>query len=197
MRNDPETVAPECFYRGPVTVSPGFPFSRERREREGSIPASHLRKGNRDDLETQSENIWNVRYEIRDSERSEDKMIPQLSIQERDRRYKIVRAEMARRGIDVLLAPANTGRWEQLQGDSRYLTTIGGFATEVFTVFPREGEVTAFIFNRAAWWRKAQNWVTDVRPEDVKLIHASADVENRFVGNVLTTTFLAIKLPRK
>jgi len=104
---------------------------------------------------------------------------------------------MARRGIDVLLAPANTGRWEQLQGDSRYLTTIGGFATEVFTVFPREGEVTAFIFNRAAWWRKAQNWVTDVRPEDVKLIHASADVENRFVGNVLTTTFLAIKLPRK
>jgi Xaa-Pro dipeptidase len=90
-------------------------------------------------------------------------MIPQLSIQERDRRYKIVRAEMAKRGLDVLLAPANTGRWEQLQGDSRYLTTIGGFATEVFTVFPREGDVTAFIFNRAAWWQKAQNWVTDVR----------------------------------
>jgi Xaa-Pro aminopeptidase len=90
-------------------------------------------------------------------------MIPQLSIQERDRRYKIVRAEMARRGIDVLVLPANTGRWEQLQGDSRYLTTIGGFATEVFTVFPREGDATAFIFNRAAWWQKAQNWVTDVR----------------------------------
>jgi len=36
-------------------------------------------------------------------------MIPQLSIQERDRRYKIVRAEMARRGIDLLLvaSPAN------------------------------------------------------------------------------------------
>ena len=90
-------------------------------------------------------------------------MIPQLSIQERDRRYKIVRAEMTRSGIDCLLLPANTGRWEQLQGDSRYLTTIGGFATEVFTVFPREGEVTAYIFNRAAWWKKAQKWVTDVR----------------------------------
>jgi Xaa-Pro dipeptidase len=90
-------------------------------------------------------------------------MIPQLSIQERDRRYKIVRAEMARRGIDCLLLPANTGRWEQLQGDSRYLTTIGGFATEVFTVFPREGEVTAYIFNRAAWWKQAQQWVADVR----------------------------------
>jgi Xaa-Pro dipeptidase len=90
-------------------------------------------------------------------------MIPQLSIQERDRRYKIVRAEMAQRGIDCLLLPANTGRWEQLQGDSRYLTTIGGFATEVFSVFPREGEVTAYIFNRAAWWKQAQKWVADVR----------------------------------
>ena len=90
-------------------------------------------------------------------------MIPQLSIEERDRRYKIVRAEMANRGIDVLILPANTGRWEQLQGDSRYLTTIGGFATEVFTVFPREGDVTAYIFNRAAWWQRAQQWVTDVR----------------------------------
>ena len=70
---------------------------------------------------------------------------------------------MAQRGIDCLLLPANTGRWEQLQGDSRYLTTIGGFATEVFTVFPREGEVTAYIFNRAAWWKQAQKWVVDVR----------------------------------
>ncbi len=90
-------------------------------------------------------------------------MIPQLSLEERDRRYKIVRQEMARRGIDCLLLPANTGRWEQLQGDSRYLTSIGGFATEVFTVFPLEGEVTAYIFNRAAWWKQAQKWVADVR----------------------------------
>ena len=90
-------------------------------------------------------------------------MIPQLSIQERDRRYKIVRGEMAKHGIDSLLLPANTGRWEQLQGDSRYLTTIGGFSTEVFTVFPREGDVTAYIFNRAGWWKQAQNWVADVR----------------------------------
>src|SRR6266581_125135 len=89
--------------------------------------------------------------------------IPQLSLEERDRRYKKVRTEMARRGIDCLLLPANTGRWEQLQADSRYLSSIGGFATEVFTVFPLEGEVTAYIFNRAGWWKQAQNWVQDVR----------------------------------
>ena len=29
-------------------------------------------------------------------------MIPQLSIQERDRRYKIVRAEMAKRGKEAM-----------------------------------------------------------------------------------------------
>jgi Xaa-Pro dipeptidase len=90
-------------------------------------------------------------------------MIPQLSIQERDRRYKKIRDEMSRRGIDCLLLPANSGRWEQLQADSRYVTSIGGFATEAFTVFPLEGEVTAYIFNRAAWWQQAQNWVQDVR----------------------------------
>ncbi len=90
-------------------------------------------------------------------------MIPQLSIQERDRRYKVVRAEMAQHGIDCLLLPANTGRWEQMQADSRYVSSIGGFGTEVFTVFPREGEVTAYIFNRAAWWKQAQQWVADVR----------------------------------
>src|ERR1051325_177341 len=89
--------------------------------------------------------------------------IPQLSLKERDRRYEKVRAEMSRQGIDCLLLPANTGRWEQLQADSRYLSSIGGFATEVFTVFPLKGEVTAYIFNRAVWWKQAQSWVEDVR----------------------------------
>ncbi len=90
-------------------------------------------------------------------------LIPQLSLEERDRRYKNVREEMARLGIDVLLLPANSGRWEQLQADSRYLSSIGGFATEIFTVFPREAEPTAYVFNRAAWWKRMQRWIGDVR----------------------------------
>lgn len=93
----------------------------------------------------------------------ETDLIPQLSLEERDRRYRNVRQEMARRGIDVLLLPANSGRWEQLQADSRYLSSIGGFATEIFTVFPREGDPTAYVFNRAAWWKRVQRWVADVR----------------------------------
>jgi Xaa-Pro aminopeptidase len=88
---------------------------------------------------------------------------PQLSQAERDRRYAAVRARMAERGLDLLLAPANTGRWEQQQADARYLSQIGGNATEPFVVLPREGEPTAFVMNRAGWWRRAQDWIADVR----------------------------------
>lgn len=101
-------------------------------------------------------------------------LIPQLSLQERDRRYRRVRQEMTHRGIDYLILPATNARWEQLQADSRYLTSIGGFATEVLTIFPLEGKVTAYVFNRAEWWKKAQNWVEDVR-----------DGRNRWAENVI------------
>ena len=93
----------------------------------------------------------------------EEILIPKLSIAERDRRYTKVRQKMAQQGIDILLLSGNHSRWEQMMADSRYLTCIGGFATEVFTVFPLEGEVTAFVFNRADWWKEAQSWVSDVR----------------------------------
>ena len=78
----------------------------------------------------------------------ETDLIPQISLAERDRRYKLVREKMAAEGLDILLLPANTSRWEQTMADSRYLTGIGGFATEVLTIFPAEGPVTAYVFNR-------------------------------------------------
>jgi Xaa-Pro aminopeptidase len=89
--------------------------------------------------------------------------IPRLSLAERDRRYRAVRAAMAAENLDVLICPASTARWEQTMADSRYLTTIGGFGTETLTIFPRDGEVTAYVFNRAAFWLVAQDWVNDVR----------------------------------
>ena len=89
--------------------------------------------------------------------------IPRLSLAERDRRYRAVRAAMAAENLDVLICPASTVRWEQTMADSRYLTTIGGFGTETLTIFPRVGEVTAYVFNRSAFWLAAQGWVGDVR----------------------------------
>lgn len=89
--------------------------------------------------------------------------IPRLTTAERDRRYRLVRERMDREGLDALILPANVTRWEQMMADSRYITTIGGFGTETLTIFPREGEVTAYVFNRASFWKSAQDWVTDVR----------------------------------
>lgn len=94
---------------------------------------------------------------------AQENLVPLPSLAERDRRYKNVRERMAREGLDVLLLPANHSRWEQMMADSRYLSGIGGFATEVFTVFPAAGDPTAYVFNRAGWWKQAQNWTADVR----------------------------------
>lgn len=94
---------------------------------------------------------------------AQENLVPLPSLAERDRRYRNVRERMAREGLDVLLLPANHSRWEQMMADSRYLSGIGGFATEVFTVFPAEGDPTAYVFNRAGWWKQAQNWTADVR----------------------------------
>lgn len=89
--------------------------------------------------------------------------LTRISLKERDRRYARVRKRMAAEGIDVLVLPANHSRWDQMMADSRYLTTIGGYGTETLTVFPLDGEVTAGVFNRSAWWKQAQDWVADVR----------------------------------
>lgn len=89
--------------------------------------------------------------------------LPRPSLAERDRRHRAIRAAMAEQSIDVLLLSPNTARWAQMMADSRYVTAIGGFATEVLTIFPREGEVTAYVYNRASWWKKEIDWITDVR----------------------------------
>lgn len=89
--------------------------------------------------------------------------IPRPSLAERDRRHSVIREAMARDGIDVLILSPNTTRWAQMMADSRYVTAIGGFESEVLTVVPREGEITAYIYNRAGWWKKNVDWITDVR----------------------------------
>ena len=50
---------------------------------------------------------------------------PTLSVAERDRRWQRVRELMAEQGVDVLVAPPNTGGNERFQADARYLTQFG------------------------------------------------------------------------
>jgi Xaa-Pro aminopeptidase len=92
-----------------------------------------------------------------------------FSLSERDRRYRIVREAMSTLGFDALIIPCNTGHNEAYQADVRYLTQVGGFATEAALFFPIEGDPACFLrgdTQRTDWWRSMQNWVQDVRPTD-------------------------------
>ena len=92
--------------------------------------------------------------------------VPRLSIAERDRRWTLVRSLMARDGIDVIVAPAATGAWDNMASFNRYLTTIGGNCAPVATVFPADGEVTVITapVPPKEHWLGFQDWVTDIRP---------------------------------
>jgi Xaa-Pro dipeptidase len=96
----------------------------------------------------------------------EKPIIPTFSMNERDRRWRLVRREMEKANLDALIALPNQGHWDQFGADTRYLTQIGGFQTEVGVVCPREGEVTAVVRgpNEVEWWGLAQDWVKDIRP---------------------------------
>jgi len=75
----------------------------------------------------------------------EKPIIPTFSLSERDRRWELLRNEMKKTGHEALISLPNEGHWDQFGADTRYLTQIGGFQTEVGTVFPLEGEVTAVV----------------------------------------------------
>jgi Xaa-Pro dipeptidase len=92
--------------------------------------------------------------------------LPKFSHAERERRWGRVRERMRQEQLDAIIGFPNQSHWDQFQADIRYLTHIGGHQTEVAVVFPRSGEVTAFVrgSNEVEWWSIAQDWVTDVRP---------------------------------
>lgn len=92
--------------------------------------------------------------------------LPRLSRTERDRRWQRVREAMEARGVDCLVTPPTTAKWGDYQGDTRYLSHIGDGNCEALVVFPRRGEVTAFVRGAGpdvAWELRAQDWVSDVR----------------------------------
>ena len=67
----------------------------------------------------------------------------QVSLSERDRRWTRIREEMARRGVDCLLLNGNSGRWNEMNTNIRYLT---GYADPLsgtcYAFFPMSGTGT-------------------------------------------------------
>lgn len=91
--------------------------------------------------------------------------LPQLSRQERDRRWAEVRRVMGERNLDCLLLCGFPSHWDFTVANARFLTQIGGNAAFNFVVFPRDGEPTCFELMPTflEYWKRAQDWVSDVR----------------------------------
>ena len=99
--------------------------------------------------------------------------LPRLSIAERDRRWAETRAEMRERGLDCLVLWGWPAMWDFCTANARYLCPIGGNAENNTLIFPLEGEPTSFVFmpTFVEYWKRAQDWVPDVRPRQGPWAH--------------------------
>jgi Xaa-Pro aminopeptidase len=91
--------------------------------------------------------------------------VPVFSLEERDRRYAMVRGKMREAGLAALIFPHATGDWDNLQPGARYLTCVGGAGMATSLIFPLEGHPIVAIRDarRTERARTSQNWVADVR----------------------------------
>src|ERR1044071_574739 len=89
-----------------------------------------------------------------------ERALPSFSLAERARRWAGVRELMKEAGIDVLVAPPNTGGNERNQADARYLTQFGMNGEQIACVFPLNGFVVGFGGPSA---KLVSSWIDDVR----------------------------------
>ncbi len=92
---------------------------------------------------------------------------PQLSIQERDRRWLAVRKEMEAKGIDCLVVWGNTISQGLGMTNIKYLTQVGTWHGGI-ALFPLRGEVTLFTAPSHmnvpySAYQACQDWVEDIR----------------------------------
>ncbi len=93
--------------------------------------------------------------------------VPQLSLAERDRRWKATRQAMSEEGIDCLLLFGNDIFWDMGMVNIRYLTHIGS-KMSAFVIFPMDRDPIVFTglphMNRPfSIYLSTQTWVTDIR----------------------------------
>mgnify|MGYP001306211307 CR=1 FL=1 len=87
-----------------------------------------------------------------------------FTLEERDRRYRAVRANMEREGLDALIVFGNTGVEGQWNGNFTYLSNYCLIFATAVIFFPLEGEPAAFIpgENQLLDARRA-GWIEDMR----------------------------------
>jgi len=87
-----------------------------------------------------------------------------ISASEREHRWARIRTQMAERGIDWLLTSGNSGRWNEMNANVRYLC---GYADPLsgicYALFPPEGQGTLITQMPAKRSLKAVSWFKDIR----------------------------------
>lgn len=88
----------------------------------------------------------------------------QVSFAERDRRWARIRQEMEKRGVDLLLANGNSGRWNEMNANIRYLT---GYADPLsgtcYALFPGDGDGTLVTQMTGKRSLHTLSWFPDLR----------------------------------
>lgn len=109
-----------------------------------------------------------------------------LSLKERERRYQLIRQEMVRQDLDVLVVIGRDG--SNNRGNHRYLSGYGVVAAfDHYVVFPKEEREPAFFSggSPAARTPNARGWVNDIRTprktrgpvfEEVRRLHRTGAI---------------------
>ena len=88
----------------------------------------------------------------------------QLSTAERDRRWQRIRQEMASKGVDCLLLNGNSGRWNEMNANIRYVCDYADpLSGTCYAIFPGSGEgtlVTQMTTKRSVY---RMSWFRDIR----------------------------------
>lgn len=83
---------------------------------------------------------------------------------ERERRWKQLREEMSRRGVDCLLLNGNSGRWNEMNANIRYVCDYADpLSGTCYALFPAAGDgtlITQMTLKRSA---TRMSWLKDIR----------------------------------
>ena len=88
----------------------------------------------------------------------------QMSSAERDRRWKRVREEMSQRGVDCLLLNGNSGRWNEMNANIRYVCNYADpLSGTYYAIFPGTGEGTLLTQMSSKRSVYGMSWFDDIR----------------------------------
>lgn len=96
--------------------------------------------------------------------------VPRMSLEERDRRWRMIRERMFVEGLDYLILVGNDAFMDMGMANVRYVTQIAS-KFGAFVVFPLVGEPAVWaglsmLHQPVCRYKYTQNWVSDIRPKE-------------------------------